>query len=1002
MEEVKKVEESTNGDQVESKKIPQDASNTPGSDNTTAQADGGKTKPNEDTLMEESAVEPATSPVETNPVVNDPALCTGEAEKTVDGKEASKVDSVVESPCGASTEIIPECIDLPKRTEPDAENETVEVSVEKEVNDSNTTVEEDSSTEGSTNDLAQHNVAPIRTITMNITPAPAVQEMDVEELESPVPVAVVSIQEQVVEEQKLETEAVEKIANNSLSMLCQYSGSSDSEAEDTDASNVVAGSKASSSSSSSSDESDVEITKDTPSMSAGAYRTRDDPILVSDAETMDTNVVSSEDEEDEPIQGPLRTAGEILPHELPPIEELTITVPETECKPIGHIESIVAQIVLVQSVPGAELLNLDTVLFLERGKRALGKIFDVIGQVNQPIYCVLFNSNQEILSKNITSGMEVFCAPRTEYTSFIILSELMRTKGSDASWMNDNEIPAYLADHSDVLSPNVHYTDEHIEVDYQYQTTTVVSSGPSGYTVKPETTELNIRTGRNVPRMGLMLVGWGGNNGSTLTAALDANKRNLEWRTRHGIQKANWYGSITQSSTVLLGSDATGQDVYIPMSQLVPMVNPNDIVVDGWDISSLNIGDAMKRAQVLEVELQDQVYKRLSQMRPRPSIYDPDFIAANQADRADNTIKGTRYEQYQQIVKDIREFKQQSGVDKVVILWTANTERFADVKEGVNTTMVDLERSLKQNHSEISPSTIFAMAAIAENCIYINGSPQNTFVPGVIEMAEHYGAFIAGDDFKSGQTKLKSVLVDFLVSAGIKPVSIVSYNHLGNNDGKNLSAPQQFRSKEISKSNVVDDMVASNHILYGADEHPDHCVVIKYVPYVGDSKRAMDEYTSQIMLGGHNTLVIHNTCEDSLLATPLILDLAILGELCSRIQVRRKEPTGGEYLPFRSVLSLLSYLCKAPLVPQGTPVVNSLFRQRTAIENILRACVGLPPLSHMTLEHRFDLPIGESLSDAQHVAKKARVNGTFANGTAEKCNGVHNGDARASEEVSSH
>uniref|UniRef100_A0A182W1X7 inositol-3-phosphate synthase n=1 Tax=Anopheles minimus TaxID=112268 RepID=A0A182W1X7_9DIPT len=555
-----------------------------------------------------------------------------------------------------------------------------------------------------------------------------------------------------------------------------------------------------------------------------------------------------------------------------------------------------------------------------------------------------------------------------------------------------------------VLSPNVHYTDEHIEVDYQYQTTTVLSSGPGGYTVKPETTELNIRTGRHVPRMGLMLVGWGGNNGSTLTAALETNKRTLEWRTRQGIQKANWYGSITQSSTVLLGSDATGQDVYIPMNELVPMVNPNDIVVDGWDISSMNVGDAMKRAQVLEVELQDQVYKRLSQMRPRPSIYDPDFIAANQADRADNTIPGTRYEQYQQIVKDIREFKQQSGVDKVVILWTANTERFAEVKEGMNTTMADLERSLKQNHSEISPSTIFAMAAIAENCIYINGSPQNTFVPGVIEMAEHYGAFIAGDDFKSGQTKLKSVLVDFLVSAGIKPVSIVSYNHLGNNDGKNLSAPQQFRSKEISKSNVVDDMVASNHILYGANEHPDHCVVIKYVPYVGDSKRAMDEYTSQIMLGGHNTLVIHNTCEDSLLATPLILDLAILGELCSRIQIRRKAPAGGEFVSFRSVLSLLSYLCKAPLVPQGTPVVNSLFRQRTAIENILRACVGLPPLSHMTLEHRFDLPIGESQSEGQHIAKKARVNGTapFANGTSEKCNGVHNGDAHSSEQVSSH
>lgn len=116
----------------------------------------------------------------------------------------------------------------------------------------------------------------------------------------------------------------------------------------------------------------------------------------------------------------------------------------------------------------------------------------------------------------------------------------------------------------------------------------------------------------------------------------------------------------------------------------------------------------------------------------------------------------------------------------------------------MNETAAELEASLLSNHPEISPSAIYAMASIAEGCTYINGSPQNTFVPGVIELAEQHGVFIAGDDFKSGQTKLKSVLVDFLVSAGIKPVSIVSYNHLGNNDGKNLSAPKQFRSKEAS------------------------------------------------------------------------------------------------------------------------------------------------------------------------------------------------------------
>lgn len=527
-----------------------------------------------------------------------------------------------------------------------------------------------------------------------------------------------------------------------------------------------------------------------------------------------------------------------------------------------------------------------------------------------------------------------------------------------------------------VNSPNVNYSDEYINVKYNYLTTKVQKQGDDVH-VHPVTTSLSIRTNRNVPKLGVMLVGWGGNNGSTLTAALEANRRKLEWRTRTGTQQANWYGSLTQAGTILLGSDDSGKDVFVPISDLVPMVHPDDIVVDGWDISKLNIAEAMKRAEVLDVGVQDQVYKQLAQMKPRPSIYDPDFIAANQFDRADNLIEGTKYEQYLQIRKDIRDFKEQSGVDSVIVLWTANTERFCDVKEGLNHTRSELEKSLKDNKAEISPSTIFAMASISEKCTYINGSPQNTFVPGLIEYAEYHGVHIAGDDFKSGQTKLKSVLVDFLVGAGIKPVSIISYNHLGNNDGKNLSAPQQFRSKEISKSNVVDDMVESNRILYDEDEHPDHVVVIKYAPYVGDSKRAMDEYTSQIMMGGHNTLVIHNTCEDSLLASPLILDLVILAELCTRVHIKNNDEPTAEYESFRSVLSILSYLCKAPLVPEGTPVVNSLFRQRTAIENILRACIGLPPTSHMALEQRFNI----STPSAEPPTKRIK-----------KTNGVTNGN----------
>jgi myo-inositol-1-phosphate synthase len=197
---------------------------------------------------------------------------------------------------------------------------------------------------------------------------------------------------------------------------------------------------------------------------------------------------------------------------------------------------------------------------------------------------------------------------------------------------------------------------------------------------------------------------------------------------------------------------------------------------------------------------------------------------------------------------------------------------------------------------------------------------------------------------------MKSALVDFLINAGIKLTSIASYNHLGNNDGKNLSSQRQFRSKEISKSNVVDDMVAANSVLYKPGEHPDHCVVIKYMPAVGDNKRALDEYYAEIFLGGHQTISLFNVCEDSMLASPLIIDLVLITELMTRIQWRNDGQT--EWKNFHSVLSVLSYMLKAPLTPPGTPVVNALAKQRSALVNIMRACVGLEPENDMTLEHK--------------------------------------------------
>lgn len=492
--------------------------------------------------------------------------------------------------------------------------------------------------------------------------------------------------------------------------------------------------------------------------------------------------------------------------------------------------------------------------------------------------------------------------------------------------------------------------------------------------VSTEYHPINFRTKKNVSKVGLMLVGWGGNNGSTLTASIVANKYNINWNTKNGLQRPNYLGSLLLSSTTRVGSDSkTGKDVFIPMNKLLPMIDPAELKVGGWDISSLNLSASLERAAVMDYDLQIKLEPYLKSMIPLPSVYYPDFFASNQNSRADNVIPGNDKQKHlEQIRKDIQQFKAQSLVDSVIVVWTATTERLSEIIEGVNDTSENLLKAISDSHPAISPSTLFSVASILENAPFINGSPQNTFVPGCVQLAEEKNVFIAGDDFKSGQTKFKSVMVDFLIGAGLRPRSIVSYNHLGNNDGRNLSSPHQFKSKEVSKSNVVDDMVSSNEILYGQDDKahkPDHAIVIKYIPAVGDTKRAIDEYESDIFMNGRSTFVIHNTCEDSLLAAPLILDLVLMTELCSRISYNVVSENdiyekSEKYRSLHTVLSILSYWLKAPLVPSGTPIVNALFKQRACIENFLRVCSGLPVETELRLEHRMN--ISKKICHIQH------------------------------------
>jgi myo-inositol-1-phosphate synthase len=430
-----------------------------------------------------------------------------------------------------------------------------------------------------------------------------------------------------------------------------------------------------------------------------------------------------------------------------------------------------------------------------------------------------------------------------------------------------------------------------------------------------------------------MLVGLGGNNGSTFTAGILANKKQQMWETKRGMEKPNFYGSLTQCGTAHVGYNYEKdqlKDVYKPVKDLLPMVNPTDFEISGWDVSDMNVFEACKRARVLEPSLINSMKDELSAIKPLPSVLNQEYIAANQSDRVNNLFVGSSQECIDKIRADIREMKQR--VDKVVILWTANTEMYMlpsiDSPE-------DLQGKIERNVS-LPASVLFAVAAIEEQVLYLNGSPQNTFHPGVVEYARQKGSFLAGSDFKSGQTRFKTIMSDYLIGSGIRLSSVVSYNHLGNNDGKNLSEDKCFQSKKISKGGVLDDAIKSNQILYPkGDDKIDHEVVIKYVPFVQDSKRALDEYSSLIFMNGINTISTYNICEDSLLAVPLMIDMVILGELMTRMKVN--DETLGP------VLSYLSFFFKAPITNHSEYVVNSFTRQREALINFLKVAAGLQP-----------------------------------------------------------
>lgn len=195
--------------------------------------------------------------------------------------------------------------------------------------------------------------------------------------------------------------------------------------------------------------------------------------------------------------------------------------------------------------------------------------------------------------------------------------------------------------------------------------------------VRIENTKYHFKTDKEVGKVGLLMVGFGGNNGSTILGGIIANREKMEWNTKKGLQKANMYGSMTQCSSMKVADSEDGE-VYMRLNEVIPMVRPEDLVIDGWDINSEDLVASMRRAQVFDYELQNKLEPFMAQYKPMKSIYYKDFIASNQQDRANNLIEGEdKLLHLTTLRKDIAKFKQDNQLKTVIVLWTANTERFA-------------------------------------------------------------------------------------------------------------------------------------------------------------------------------------------------------------------------------------------------------------------------------------------------------------------------------------
>jgi len=424
-------------------------------------------------------------------------------------------------------------------------------------------------------------------------------------------------------------------------------------------------------------------------------------------------------------------------------------------------------------------------------------------------------------------------------------------------------------------------------------------------------------------KLGVLLVGLGAVS-TTFIAGVEAIKKGL----------AEPIGSLTQMGTIRLGKRT---DNRVPLvKDFVPLAELKDLVFGAWDIFPDSAYEAAVHAGVLEKELLKKLKTPLQKIKPMRAVFDQTYVkrlTGTNVKKGPNKLALAR-----QLIAEIAEWKRNHKCSRLVMIWAASTEIFLKL-HAVHKTIESFERAMRDNHHSIAPSMVYAYAALKSGIPFANGAPNLTVdIPALRKLAEDNGLAICGKDFKTGQTLMKTIIAPGLKSRMLGLHGWYSTNILGNRDGEVLDDPESFKTKEESKLSVL-EYILQPEVYPKLYKDFSHVVRINYYPPRGDNKEGWDSIDIFGWLGYPMQIKIDFLCRDSILAAPIVLDLALFLDLAQRAGTR-----GG-------IQEWLSFYFKSPQTAPGLYPEHDIFIQLMKLKNTLRHLRGEDLITHLGLEY---------------------------------------------------